>query len=154
MIPNGVSRGRPPALTAPFASVWQTAQSPSAASCRPRATVAAENTDASGRAIGAIDRHGSTAAAMPTAAAHNAAKVANALRRPANGFFHLSVGAGAIGAANGNALGAASRSPRNPPSIRSGVDGNSRKRPPVASKMVLAIAAALGTEADSPTPSG
>jgi hypothetical protein len=34
------------------------------------------------------------------------------------------------------------------------VNGNSRKRTPVASKMALAIAAALGTDADSPTPSG
>src|ERR1700693_1794367 len=107
MVPNGVSIARPPALTMPSITVWQTAQSPSAASCQPRAMVAAENTDASGRAIGAIDRHGSTAAAMPTPAAHNAATVANALRRPANGFCHLSVGAGAIGAADGNALGAA-----------------------------------------------
>ena len=32
--------------------------------------------------------------------------------------------------------------------------GSSRNRTPVASKMALAIAAALGTEADSPTPSG
>src|ERR1700686_4907064 len=93
MIPNGVSRGRPPALTAPYASVWQTAQSPSAASCRPRAMVAAENTEASGGAIGAIDRHGSTVAAMPTTAAHNAVTVAGAPRRGANGFFHLSVAA-------------------------------------------------------------
>jgi hypothetical protein len=34
------------------------------------------------------------------------------------------------------------------------VNGNSRNRTPVASKMALAIAAALGTDADSPTPSG
>src|SRR5580692_6902026 len=86
MVPNGVSMARPPALTAPFNSVWQTAQSPSAANCRPRAMVAAENTDASGRAIGAIDRHGSTAAAMPTIAAATAATLANAPRRLANGF--------------------------------------------------------------------
>jgi hypothetical protein len=43
MMPNGVSRGRPPVLMVPpFASVWQTAQSPSAASCPPRAMVASE----------------------------------------------------------------------------------------------------------------
>src|SRR6476646_4532540 len=154
MIPNGVSRGRPPALIVPLASVWQTAQSPSAASCLPRALVAAENTDASGRAIGAIERHGKAAAATPTTAAHNAAAVASAPRRPANGFFHLSIAAGGCGAANGNASCAASCSPRKPLRIRSGVKGNSRKRTPVASKIALAIAAALGTEADSPTPSG
>ena len=34
------------------------------------------------------------------------------------------------------------------------MNGNSRKRTPVASKIALAMAAALGTEADSPTPSG
>ncbi len=105
-------------------------------------------------AIGAIDRHGSTAAAIPIAAAHDAAMVPSAPRRLANGFCHLSVEAGDLGAASGNAPGAASCSPRNPLSIRSGVNGNSRKRTPVASKMALAIAAALGTEADSPTPSG
>ena len=38
--------------------------------------------------------------------------------------------------------------------MRSGVNGGSRKRTPVASKIAFAIAAALGTEADSPTPSG
>src|SRR3954469_9536860 len=41
-----------------------------------------------------------------------------------------------------------------PARMRSGVNGNSRKRTPVASKIALAIAAALGTDADSPTPSG
>src|SRR5258705_1087610 len=153
MIPNGVSRGRPPALIAPLASVWQTAQSPSAASCRPWAMVAAEYTDASGRAMGAIERHGNAAAATPTNAAHSTATVASAPRRPANGFFHLSIGPGGFGAANDDASCAASCSPRNPLRIRSGVNGNSRKRTPVASKIALAIAAALGTEADSPTPS-
>src|SRR6202158_6510283 len=146
---------RPPALMAPpFATVWQTAQSPSAANCWPRAIVAAENTDASGRAIGAIDRHGSTAAATPIAAAQRAATVASAPRRLANGFCHLLLGAGGFGAANGTTLGAAACSPCNPLRIRSGVRGNLRNRTPVASKMALAMAAALGTEADSPTPSG
>src|SRR5690606_4278958 len=36
----------------------------------------------------------------------------------------------------------------------SGVNGASRRRTPVASKIALAIAAAPGTEADSPEPSG
>src|SRR6476620_10376255 len=116
--------------------------------------VAAEYTEASGRAIGAIERHGIAAAATPTTAAHNVATVASIPRRPANGFFHLSVGPGAFGAAKGNAFCAASCSPRSPLRIRSDVNGNSRKRTPVASKIALAIAAALGTEADSPTPSG
>src|SRR5712672_2246033 len=93
IVPNGVSMARPPALMAPpFATVWQTAQSPRAASCWPRAMVAAENTEASGRAIGAIDRHGSTAAATPSAAAQKAATVASAPRRLANGFFQMSSG--------------------------------------------------------------
>src|SRR5450755_1389231 len=107
MVPKGVSIARPPALTAPFAVVWQTAQSPRAASCRPRAMVSAEKTDASGRAIGAMARHGSTAAAMPIAAAHSAAIVANAPRGLANGFCHLSVETWDLGAASGSALGAA-----------------------------------------------
>src|SRR4030088_3158615 len=108
MVPNGVSMPRPPALIMPpFATVWHTAQSPSAASCRPRAMVSAEYTETSGRAIGAIDRHGSTAAAMPTTAAHNAVAVANAPRRPANGFCHLSAETWGLADGNGNAAGAA-----------------------------------------------
>src|SRR4051795_11891196 len=103
IVPNGVAMARPPALRTPFTAVWQTAQSPTAASCCPRAMVAAENTDGSGRAIGAIDRHGSTAAPMPTAATHSAATVASAPRRPTNGFFHLSVDATDCGVGAGNA---------------------------------------------------
>src|SRR5258708_33727334 len=100
MIPNGVSRGGPPALSPPLASVWQTAQAPSAASCLPRAVGAAENTDASGLAIGAIERHGNAAAATPTTAAHNAAAVASAPPRPGKGFFHFATAPGASGARN------------------------------------------------------
>src|ERR1700688_3543697 len=102
MMPNGVSMARPPALMTPFALVWQTTQSPRAASCRPRSTVAAENTDASGRAIGAIDRHGSVAEAMPMPAATTAAMVANAPRRSTNGFRHLSAEAGGWDGVAGN----------------------------------------------------
>ena len=40
MVPKGVSIARPPALGVPPGAVWQTAQSPSAASLRPRSTVA------------------------------------------------------------------------------------------------------------------
>src|SRR6267154_3277154 len=112
IVPNGVSMARPPALRMPFAEVWQTAQSPSAASCCPRAMVAAENTDASGRAIGAIDRHGSMAAATPTTAATSAAALANAPRRLTNGFCHLSVEAGGLGGVRGNVLAATGCSPR------------------------------------------
>src|SRR5258707_13211048 len=115
MIPNGVSRGRPPALRPPLASVWQTAQAPSAARCLPRAVVAAENTDASGRAIGAIERHGNAAAATPTTAAHNAAAVASAPRPPAHGGFHLSIASAGVRAAKGHASCAAYCSLRNPP---------------------------------------
>src|SRR5260370_16826249 len=116
--------------------------------------VTAEYTVVSGRAIGAIDRHGSAAAATPTTAAHNAPAVASAPRRPANGFFHLSAGPGGFGAANGSAPAAASCSPRNPLRIRSGVNGNSRKPTPAPSKIALPIAPPLPTDADSPTPSG
>ena len=84
-----------------------------------------------GRAIGAIARHGSTAAPMPMAAAQSAAMLANTPLRLANGFFHMSDGA--AGAGGGNATGGAGCSPRNPFKIRSGVNGNSRKRTPVAS---------------------
>ena len=64
------------------------------------------------------------------------------------------VEAGGLGPLTGARRGATVCSPRNPARMRSGVNGSSRKRTPVASKMALAIAAALGTEADSPTPSG
>src|ERR1700735_4599470 len=103
MIPNGVASGRPPALTRPPVAVWQTAQSPSAASCCPRVIVAAENTDGSGRAIGAIARHGSTAAPIPTPAAQSAATPANTPRRRANGFCHLSDGTAGWSEGDGNA---------------------------------------------------
>src|SRR3954454_8935420 len=86
MMPNGVSSARPPAFTAPPVEVWQTAQLPRAASCAPRAMVAAAYTDPSGGAIGAIARHGKMAAPMPITAVQRAAAVANAPRRLANGF--------------------------------------------------------------------
>src|SRR3569832_2521953 len=154
MMPNGVSIGRPPALRTPLTIVWQVAQSPSAASCRPRSMVAAENTDASGRSIGAIDRHGRIAAAIPMPPATRAAAVAKTPRRLANGLDQRlrSILAELTGAARAAASGVSLA--RNPARMRSGVNGGSRKRTPVASKIALAIAAALGTEADSPTPSG
>src|SRR5262249_54716758 len=127
-------------------------QSPSAASCWPRAMVDAENTEGSGRVIGAIARHGSAAVPIAMAVAHAAARPANRPGRTANGFFHLFTGTAVVGA--GRASVALGTSPRNPRNIRSGVNGGSRKRTPVASKIALAIAAALGTDADSPTPSG
>src|SRR5436309_505507 len=112
MTPNGVSSARPPALTTPPTAVWQTMQSPSAASCWPRAMVAAENTDGSGRAIGAIARHGSAAVPTAIAVAHAAARPANTPGRTAKGFFHLFAGADGVGA--GKASGASGASPRNP----------------------------------------
>src|SRR4051812_8480901 len=86
MVPNGVSMARPPALTAPPSVVWHTAQFPSAASCSPLAMVAAEYADGSGRATGAIERHGSASALMLTTAAVIAAMPANAPAGLANGF--------------------------------------------------------------------
>ena len=74
------------------------------------------------------------------------------LGRTAKGFFHLFAGAAGAGAVK--ASGALGTSPRNSCRMRSGVNGGLRKRTPVASKIALAIAAALGTDADSPTPSG
>src|SRR3954452_8829315 len=86
IVPNGVSMARPPALTAPPGWVWQTAQLPSAASCSPLAMVAADQVDGSGRATGAIDRHGSASALMLTTAAAIAAMLANVPTGFANGF--------------------------------------------------------------------
>src|SRR6516164_1455765 len=96
---------------APLALVWQTAQLPSAASCAPRAMVAAENTDASGRAIGAIARPGRSTAPIPSAAANAAATPANTPRLAANGLRHFADGAAATGAGNA-AAGSSPRSPR------------------------------------------
>src|SRR5579872_250700 len=153
MTPNGVSIGRPPAFEAPPTAVWQNTQSPSAASCAPRAMVAAENTEASGFSIGAIDRQGRIAVAIPIPPAISAAAVATVPRRLANGLdqrcISVRAGPGGAGRVQETAL-----PPRSPAKMRSGVNGGSRKRTPVASKMALAIAAALGTEVDSPTPSG
>ena len=93
--------------------------------------------------------------AMPTTAAHKAATPANTPRRLANGFCHAVERRSGFGRRRRQARPALrAASPRNPRRIRSGVNGSSRKRTPVASKIALAIAAALGTEADSPTPSG
>src|ERR1700679_1615166 len=77
---------RPPALSTPLIEVWQIAQSPSAASCRPRSMVAAENTETFGLAIGAIERHGNIAVAIPMPPATRAAAVAKTPRRVWNGF--------------------------------------------------------------------
>jgi len=66
----------------------------------------------------------------------------------------MPVEAGGLGAADGNMPDAGCSSPRNPLRIRSGVNGNSRKRTPVASKMALAIAAAIGRIDGSPAPVG
>src|SRR6516162_8728211 len=139
MTPNGVSIGRPPALTAPPALVWQTAQLPSAASWAPRAIVAALKTEASGRAIGAMARHGNSAMPTPIAAVHSATMLANAPRRLANGLQLSRVGA-SVDAGAGRAPEAATSSPCSPFRIRSGVNGGSRKRTAVASKRALAIA--------------
>ena len=97
-------------------------------------------------------RPGSSAAPMPIAAVQTAAIVAKMPARLAKGFSQMRDGGGVAGA--GKACGAAGTSPCNPFRIRSGVNGGSRKRTPVASKIAFAIAAALGTDADSPTPSG
>src|SRR3954451_9858265 len=101
-----------------------------------------------------MDRQGRTAAAIAIAAVHTAAIVARAPLLLTNGLCQLSSDPGRLGPATANGAAGSFCSPRNPLRIRSGVNGGSRKRTPVASKIALAIAAALGTEADSPTPSG
>ena len=119
--------------------MWQTAQAPSAASWRPRSIVAADQVDGSGLAIGAIEG---------AKASETAAKVA-APATAAPSLLHQ--GRRFAGSRGG---GFKSGVPLRPASTRSGVSGNSRKRTPVASKTALTIAAALGTEADSPAPIG
>ncbi len=52
-MPNGVSNARPPAFTRPPDAVWQTAQSPCRAICRPRSSVAADQVVESGGVTGA-----------------------------------------------------------------------------------------------------
>src|SRR4051794_12893376 len=104
--------------------------------------------------MGAIDRHGSTAAPMPATAAQTATTPPNTLRRPANGLLHLFCELVAAGGGGDEGCAEICSLPRNPFRIRSGVNGGSRKRTPVASYIAFAIAAALGTEADSPTPKG
>src|ERR1700712_3113226 len=114
-MPNGVSIARPPALIAPLACVWQTAQSPRAASCWPRAMVSADQVDASGRAIGAIDRHGNAIAARLTIVAIMAAALANTPTRLANGFWCVrEAGCGSLGAGPGKVACVAGCPPRNP----------------------------------------
>src|ERR1700680_1943940 len=94
---------------------------------------------ASGRGAGSIsERNGRATAAVP---ANAATAPANAARQPR-----------AFVGGPRNAAGA--DVPARPARMRSGVNGTSRNRTPVASKIALAIAAALGTEADSATPSG
>lgn len=96
---------------------------------------------APGVATGAISaRHGKALPAMPSTAPNSPAAPPNHhLPR----FFFLG--------------GAACRSASGPFSASrslSEVIGSSRKRMPVASNTALAMAAALGTDADSPAPSG
>ncbi|MCY1272822.1 hypothetical protein D9M70_214160 [compost metagenome] len=134
---------RPPALTLPSAVVWQTAQSPAAANCRPRSRVAADQVPAAGGATGAISaRQGNAVAAMPSTAPNSPAREPNS---------HLERFGAGRAAGSGQAPGP---SPFSAARTRSAVIGSSRKRMPVASKMALAMAAALGTDADSPLPMG
>ena len=117
--------------------VWHTAQSPSAARILPRAIISAEKLAGSGGAMGGkAPRMGSASVAMPSAPASAAPAMANHGRRR---FSRTGFGAA---------------SPESAARTRSGVKGGSRRRTPVASKMALAMAAALGTEADSPEPKG
>src|SRR5215207_1221834 len=73
IFPKGVSMALPPALGIPPGAVWQTTQSPAAASCRPRSSVAAVYTDAPLCATGAMaDRPPANAHTMPTTPASKA----------------------------------------------------------------------------------
>ncbi|VVN70270.1 hypothetical protein PS685_04992 [Pseudomonas fluorescens] len=112
----------PPALVAPPGAVWHTAQSPTAASKRPRSSVAADQVPAPGGVIGAISaRQGKAVAATPSIAP-NAAN-----NEPNNHFERL-----AFGESGGLAF-ASSAEPLSAASTRSAVIGSSRKRMPVAS---------------------
>ena len=89
----------------------------------------------------------------PITPAASAAALAQTLRRRGHGAFTGTVSdAPAISgvddtAGSGSAMPSAAR-------ITSGVNGGSRKRTPVASKIAFAMAAVPGTDDDSPAPSG
>jgi hypothetical protein len=51
IVPNGVGKGRPPARKAPASAVWQTLQSPRAATADPRSMLSGENAVGEGGAI-------------------------------------------------------------------------------------------------------
>jgi hypothetical protein len=53
IVPNGVGNDRSPAKGCPFIAVWQTGQSPMAASLAPRSISTAGNDDGSGRSMSA-----------------------------------------------------------------------------------------------------
>ncbi|MCY1426126.1 hypothetical protein D9M71_419380 [compost metagenome] len=142
-VPKGVSIASPPALTLPPPTVWHTAQSPAAATWRPRSSMAALQLPTPGGVTGAISaRQGKAVASMPNAAPNTPAS------EPNHHFERLVDGCAGAGASG------PWPSPPSAARTRSAVIGSSRKRMPVASKMALAMAAALGTEADSPLPIG
>ncbi|MNH05305.1 hypothetical protein D3C79_646250 [compost metagenome] len=127
----------------PPCTVWQTAQSPAAATWRPRSSIEADQLPAAGGVTGAISaRQGRAVAAMPNAAPNTPAI------EPNHHFERF--GAGCAGAGPSEPW----PSPLSASRTRSAVIGSSRKRMPVASNTALAMAAALGTEADSPLPIG
>ncbi len=161
--------------------MWQPTQSPIAASARPRASVDALYSDASKRAIGArLERQPSSAAVAPTtpAATSAARRVQRASAAPRDGRTKRAPRDGGRGVARDvasrpaddprvvaswDADAAPDVAPRAADPSSSGcsaarttsaVNGGSRKRTPVASKIAFAIAAVPGTDDDSPTPSG
>ncbi|MNJ65001.1 hypothetical protein D3C77_609910 [compost metagenome] len=118
-VPNGVSMAKPPALVTPPAVVWHTAQSPAAASRRPRSRVAADQLPGAAGVTGAISaRQGSAVVSRP--------KVAPS-RPPSSHLLRFFLVALAACSVSGVAF--ALRAAR----TRSAVIGNSRKRRPVAS---------------------
>ncbi len=160
MVPKGVSIARPPALATPPGAVWQTAQSPMAASVRPRSMVAWLYAGAL-RVTGAIvERQPSRPATTPRP------PMTSAPRSGPHGLAPSPSG-GRLGWGHDGATidrpraptpalprGGGSEDGFNAARTTSGVNGGARNRTPVASKIAFAIAAVPGTEDDSPAPSG
>ncbi|KAF1042623.1 MAG: hypothetical protein GAK34_02779 [Delftia tsuruhatensis] len=125
-VPKGVSSAKPPALGAPPGAVWQTTQSPAAATSRPRAMACGEYSDTSGPAVS-----GNAGLAGHAMTVRPASPAAAAVAQPQLRRHSLPTGAGSRPA-----------SARRSCSDRNGAW---RKRTPVASWMALAMAAAAGS---------
>jgi hypothetical protein len=140
MVPKGISTGRPPALGTPSSAVWQSPQFPARNRSRPRSTI-------SGAWL-VIAVTGGIARWIGRDTAPKVSAPASASPAPASAFRQPACRGGATSACT--EYPASARAAR----MRSGVKGGARIRTPVASKTAFAMAAAAGTAALSPTPSG